>query len=343
MPDLNMPRQVREQIARANEISAAMLTPPSAPPADPATDSPALAAPDQSAPAAQAPATTAAPQVAADKDGQAGDAIFWRNNYLAMRGRLDASAAESRQAITTMTQQLTDMSAELARVKAETPRAAAPAPAPAQVLTDEDRNRFGDGVVDLVQRGAQAEVQRAVAEALAPLRDENKALRDQLAAQGAQVQQVAATAATTAADRFFAALTAARPDWEAVNARQAWIAHMGEVDPRTNVTYQAYVDDAAAKQDVGRMVALLNEFDPPALKPAAAQDTRPALSPTPRSVGAAALPTTRDDAAAPIVTRAEIARFYTDVAAGMYRNRPADKQAFENQINEALKTNRVGA
>lgn len=343
MNDTVFPRQVREQIARANEIGAAMLAEqtPDPAPQPPPTDQVA-AAPAPAAPAAPTPSPDQG--VVSDKQGTTGDAVFWRNNYLAMKGRADANDASSRQAVQALTDQVTALTGEIAKLKQPAAQAPATTPAaPTPWLTDADRNRFGDGVVDLVERGAKAaaipEVQAAIEAAMQPLREENARLAQQMQQHGQAVQQVAVAASASEEDKFFAALDAKRPDWEQINAQQAWLQWLDQRDAMTGVQRQLLVSDAITKRDLHRLLAVIENF----AGPYAATPTQatPDLSPAPRTVGAAVIQTNRDDNA-PLVTRTEIATFYQDSAAGRYRNRPADKQAMETKIADALRTGRVG-
>lgn len=345
MTDTVLPRQVRDQIALAQQIGQAMQAEqnPPAPAPEPGQASAPTPAP---APAAPVPAPAPAPvtDTATDKDGTSGDAVFWRNNYLAMKGRLDSHQDSSRQAVADLTARVTELTSEIAKLKT-TPPAPVAAP-PSAPFMEEARGRFGDGVVDLVQTGAKAAV---LPEVQAMLDAHLKPLKDQLAQQGQVAQHAAAQVAATEEDRFFAALDATRPDWERVNAQQGWIQFMGERDPFSGVERQLLVNDAIAKRDVRRLVAIIDAYAGPYQSPTAPGTNTPAapaapnapdLSPAPRTVGSTVVQTTRDDTA-PLVTRQEIAVFYQDVAAGRYRNRPTEKQAFESKIAEATRTGRI--
>lgn len=337
MTDTVLPRQVRDQIAQAQQISAAMQA------AQIQDSAPAPAPTPEPAPAAPAPATAAppapAPDAATDKDGTSGDAVFWRNNYLAMKGRVDAMQQTSRQAVDDLTARVADLTAEISRLKTAPPVAA---PSPAAPFMEDARTRFGDGVVDLVQTGAKAAV---MPEVQAMLDARLQPLQAELAQAKQTAQAQTALAAQTAEERFFTALDAARPDWEQINAQQGWIAFMGGRDPFSGVERQLLVNDAIAKHDVARLTAILEAYAGP-YKPTPAPATTqqpnvPDLSPAPRTVGSAVLQTTKDDNA-PLVTRQEIAAFYQAVTNGHYRNRPQEKQAFETKLAEATRTGRIG-
>lgn len=340
MTDIVLPQQVRTQIAAANQIAKEMQTPAEPPAAPGPAPAPAPAPEPAPAPAPAGPTASPPPATASTKDGETGDAVYWRNNYLAMKGQVDAQ----RSTLQDLTTKLTELTTELATLKAAKPSPAPAAPAPVQqVFTEEDRNRFGDGVVDLVERGTKATDARI--DALVQERVAAELQKHLQPIQG-QVQAAAATAAQTAEDRFWQALNEARPDWEQLNASQQWLQWLAESDPLTGVQRQALLDDAIQKMSVPRTKAMFDAcFGPmsagsPAPAPAPAPSA-PDLSPAPRTVGTVVVSTNRDDSA-PLVSRTEIATFYNDVAAGRYRNRPDDKRAMEAKIAEATKTGRVG-
>ena len=50
------------------------------------------------------------------------------------------------------------------------------------------------------------------------------------------------------------------PDWEDVNGNQQFLEWLGVTDEMTGVARQAYLDDAANRMDLPRVVAIFNAF-----------------------------------------------------------------------------------
>lgn len=146
--------------------------------------------------------------------------------------------------------------------------------------------------------------------------------------------------------RFYGELSNAVPDWETVNTDERWLQWLAEVDPLSGLPRQAYLDNAAQTLDAGRTVALFKAFkesvglvDKAPAEPKTAAPAKPALSPTPRTVGNAVAPTHREQVTT--VTRAEINDHYrrssTDVH---YRTSEAHK-AMEQRIAQAMHSGQI--
>lgn len=318
-----LPRAVQAQVDRAEELLQSRQAPPAPAPApvEPPAPAPAPVEPPPTPPAPPTPAPNS-------------EAAVWEQRYRSLQGMFNQQQEQNRVNV----QQLADQIAALTQQLAAQAKPPAPAPAPV-AITPQDREAFGDPLVDMVQRGTQAvlpQVQQMIQQAVAPL-------QEQLPKVAQQVQQTAQAAALTAREQFFVSLDAARPDWETINGRADWLAWLGEADPMTGVPRQAILDDAINSQSLQRTLAVFNAFAPaqaptPAPTPAPAA---PPVSPAPRSVGANVVPTSRDEGTAPTITRGEIAKFYADVAQGKYRSRTADQAAMEKRINDAVAAGRV--
>ena len=346
---MNLPKQVQAQAARANEISKQLLgeaapapapapAPVEAPAPAPAQVDAAAPAPD---PAAAAPAPAPAPQapqrdLARAKDGEEGDALYWLNRYRSLNGVVEQVRRDAQTTIGEMATQIAQLSARL------TAQAPAPAPAAPLVGTADDVNTFGQPMVELVQRGAKAllpEVQAQIDAALAPVLARNQQLEGQL-------QQLAGSVSLSAEDMFFKQLDQALPTWEQINETPQWLRWLSERDPLSGAPRQALLNDAIAKHDLQRTLALFRAFGAPAASaapapaPATPNPSVPDLSPAPRTVGAIVTPSLKQEDG-PLISRSEIATFYNNVAAGKYRNDPEAKKAMDQKIATAVQTGRV--
>lgn len=342
---MELPQQLQAQVKRVKEIEAAMTgTAPPAPAPEPAPPAPAPIEPPAPAPAPiEAPAP--APATATSKQGESGDAQFWMHKYSTLQGMYNQLTVDHRQLAQDTARQLGEMASQIATLRAAPP---ATAPAPAGAVTEDDRRVLGDTLVDFVPRAAKAalapEIQAAVEAATAPLKQANAELQQQLQALGGQV-------AAVHEEDFFDKLDRELPGWEDVNRTEPWLRWLGGTDDMTGYPRQALLEDAISKKNLNRVKAMFAAFGftgttsaPTANSPAPAPaPSVPDLSPAPRTVGSQVVPSRRaDEETGPLVTRAEIATFYNEVAQGKYRTRPDAKKAMDEKIALAVRTGRVG-
>lgn len=326
---MNLPKQVRDQIDRANALAQQITG--EQPPAPPPTEAPAPTPVEAPAPAPETPAPAPVVPAPAPVDPRHEDAAYWQQRFRVTEGHLRQVRQESKTAIDELSAKVAELSQALAQ------RSAAPAPAPTPIIGQQDVEVFGEGFVDLAKRGGQAvlpEVERLINERLAPLQQENQALKS-------QVQYLSGKTEISDEQKFFNDLDAARPDWEQINVSTKWLTWLGANDPLTGVPRQALLDDAIAKRSLSRTVALFEAFAGPYQK-AAPAPSAPDLSPSPRTVGANVQTAHRDpNEGTPVVTRDFIAQHYQKVASGAYRNNPDEKKRIDALIADAVSNHRV--
>lgn len=328
----NLPKDVQARVDRAKELEQQLQNSanaggdtgntPTDPPASAPTPTPASPTPPTPAETPAATPAPAAPPAPAASD----EAAKWEQKYRTLQGIINAQQKRFDEAAQQYATQLATLSAQLQQLQ-QTP----PAPKAPEGPSLEDR--FGEDLVGMARQIAQEQVKQAVTEAMRPLQERNAQLEQQLTAVNGKVQVLSEA-------EFFKQLDTVRPDWEQINATERWLTWLGEPDPLTGVVRQNLLDDAISKRSVDRTKALFEAFAGPlqAKKPDAIQE----LSPAPKTVGSAHTPGARaqeqDDG---FVTRQEIAQFYADVVAGLYRNKPEDKKRVEDRINKAVSTGKV--
>jgi len=245
---------------------------------------------------------------------------------------LDRQSRDHRAVVDGMSQKLADAMQQIAQLKI------APAPAPVPLVTADDRQQFGEPLVDFVQRGAKDAVlpgvTQMVQQAVQPLVDRQEQLTQ-------QVQQAEAAALQQAQNAFFARLSSARPDWEQIDEDPQWLQWLDGVEPLSGVQRQVLLDNAVKQMDLGRTKALFDAFRPTAHAPAAPAPTAPPLSGAPATVGSAPRQMSRQPDGPETVSRAEISRFYQDVALGRIKTGSAEFTAGEARINAAVAAGRV--
>jgi hypothetical protein len=143
--------------------------------------------------------------------------------------------------------------------------------------------------------------------------------------------------AVTAEEMFFNRLGAAVPDWETINADAKFLEWLGEVDPMLGQPRQMALNSAQQAMDVARVTAIFKAFKATLPQEAPKRSTSVEKQVSPSSVaGSAPAPTDK-----PVLTEAQIAAFYKDVALGKYRGRDAEVERLERVINQAIAEGRV--
>lgn len=259
----------------------------------------------------------------------------WERRYRAMKGRVDSQ-----------TDQMQQMADEIQRLRVNA-NANAPAPprpeAPARLLTEEEINDYGPEFVDVVRRAA--------AEVATPLYNEIQNLRGQLG----QVQNETANAFLT---RMNATISGLVQGWQELNTHPAFIQWVGLPDIYSGVIRKQLMQDAWNNGDPHRVAAFFRAFlqEEAAVDPRGAgsrggpQPPAPYVAPAP----VAPRPTLETFAAPgraqsgaqspadkPVYTAQDITRFYTEVAAGKWRTREAERAAIDADIIAAQHEGRI--
>ena len=181
---------------------------------------------DTSAPVEDEPTVAPAPAEAED----------FRQRYLTLQGKYNAEVPQLHQQLRDLTQQLADIRKEVVIKKVETP----PEPVKRESLvTDKDREDFGDDLIDMQRR-----IAREVAQDFA----------DQVAAQQATIdnlrQQVTDTGSQVGAMNFSQRLNTLVPGFDILDRDEKWHEWLNEFDPilrgpRLNAAMEAYNNEDA--------------------------------------------------------------------------------------------------
>lgn len=257
----------------------------------------------------------------------------WRRRYLAMKGRVDQQ-----------TDQMHQMGEQIQRLQVQT-NANAPAPqrqeAPPQLLTDAEIEEYGPEFVDVVKRAA--------AEVATPLYNEIQHLRGQMG----QVQTETANAFMT---RMNATIGGLVPQWQSINQHPAFIQWVGLPEVYSGVIRQKLMQEAWNNGDAQRVAAFFRAFlaEEAAVDPRGAGQggpQRPAAYVSPPAPVRPTLETfaapgraqsgAQQPADRPVYTAQDITRFYTDVAAGKWRTRDAERAAIDADIIAAQHEGRI--
>lgn len=335
-PDVKLPKGVREAAARADELFNTYRDQPvEAAPQDvtsqgnPELDAASLANDNQPVQTAQPAAQEPAPGAEDDQS--------WEHKYKSIHGRY----VRSQEQIRSMSEQIASLQNVIATLQAA-PAPAAPAPTlPTEsLITPEEMNDYGEDLLKVVGKKAREEM----APVISAYQAEIESLKKQLNGVSGFVQQ-------DAHSKMLADIDAKLPNWREINTNQEFLGWLSLPDPYSGAIRHDMLKAAYAQGNASRVVAFFNGFlaEEAAVAPANAEpDTTETttvqkvplqnLAAPGRAKTAASTPAPAEK---PIFTRAQIAAFYADVAAGKYRGKDADKNKAEAAIFAAQREGRI--
>lgn len=323
-PNVKMPAAVLAAANRATDIHKQAYSPEPANPPEP-TDEPnpeETPVQEQAVEQPKDPAQEAAPPVTSESNKP----IDWEHRFNSMKGRYD----QAQRALQAQNERISQLEATIASMQAP------PAPENRQrLLTPEDEETYGSEFIDVVRRAAREEANAEI-----------DALQQKIQNLQAQLQGVNGYVTQDARSRLFSALDASISNWQEVNQNPEFHSWLALPDPYSGVIRQELLNAAFERNDSPRVLAFFNGFlaQEAAVDPAKGGPDKNTATPTPAKVPLAAFaaPGRAKTAAGmsppaekPTFTRAEITRFYTDVAAGRYAGKQEERLRLERQIHEA--------
>lgn len=207
------------------------------------------------------------------------------------------------------------------------------------LITPQELTEYGSEFLDVVGRKA-----REIAAA------ETAELRQQVSNLTKSLSATAQVTTAQARDTMFAHLDANLPNWRDINVDQNFLSWLRLPDAFSGAIRHDLLKDAFDQNNTARVQAFFQGFlaEEAAVAPANnAPPARPGAAPAKTPLESFAAPGRAKSAAAqvpvekPIITRAQIAAFYADVAAGKYRGREAEKDANEAAIFSATNEGRL--
>lgn len=214
----------------------------------------------------------------------------------------------------------------------------APAPAElraASLITPQEVADYGEEFLDVIGKKARESTLADIA-----------ALKQQIETLSRGVQATAQVTTEQAKDAMLRTLDEKLPEWRALNNDQNFISWLRLPDTYSGAIRQELLTSAYGQNNAARVLAFFNGF----LSEEAAVSPASPPAPTPNGkvpLETLAAPSRARSAAAnapaekPIITRAQIANFYTEVAAGKYRGRDEEKAQNEAAIFSANQEGRI--
>lgn len=308
-----IPRSVQEQADRAEALRLQIQEgklPAAAPVAPPAPTPPAPpAVADTPAPA---PAPTAAPPASAPADPKAED------RYRVLQGKYNAEVPR----LSSERDQALRQAEEYKRQADELRKQLEAAPKP-KLVTPEEVEQFGDGMVDMVRRAA---------------REELSAEQVRLAKLEAEIADLRSGVSTSRQLGFLETLTRDHADWPEINKDPAFHVWLAESDPLSGYSRQQLLDAAQDSQDGKRASAIFAAFK--RARDSWTAESQSALSELAVPGNTAAATATPDTSTqGRIWMRKEVSDFYDAVRRRQYSAEQA--QAIEAEIQRAIIEGRI--
>lgn len=226
---MGMPKQVEQQLKEIEEMERQLQPTPE----EPAEDTAQAEAPVQESEAPIAESTPVPPAEISD----------WEQRYRTLAGKYDAEVPR-------LHAQVKELSGQLQSLLQRAEQTAAPEPSvSSQLVTDQDREAFGEDLIDLQRRVAQ-EVASKYAKQFDAYESKMAALEQRLSQTGSQVGEM------TFEQRLYRVV----PDFEQVNNDPKWVAWLDEVDPILRAPRRVIAQRAYEQGDVEGVAHYVNLF-----------------------------------------------------------------------------------
>jgi hypothetical protein len=265
----------------------------------------------------------------------------WQHKYKTLQGMFNAQVGK-------LQQELRQAREEAERLKtAPVPQSPPPAqPTQAFVaekyVTDKDEADFGADTIDLIRRAAREEFAGQLAAERDRVANLEAALRTLQTDVIPKVEKVASTQQITVEQAFWRDLSAAVPEWQAINDDPDFHQWLLEVDPLTGASRQDYLESAQSQFDVNRVSKFFTTWKANAAPAKVEPPKKPASTELEKMIapgrGRGGDPPTQEKKT---YTRDEIAKFYDDVRSGKFSGREQEKSQIERDIFLASQEGRV--
>ena len=196
------------------------------------------------------PIVETAPVAAAEAtDPRESDPAYWKQRFKVTEGVLKAERERAQQQVASHRQQVSDLQEQIRTLQAS-PTAPTEAIDLSAYFTPEQIEAYGEEqcmvVATAADKAAKAQAQKAIDAAVAPLRQRQT--------------QDDEDAATRARNTFIHDLTAALPDWQEIDATDAWKAWLAQIDDSTGFQRQEVLTRHNTANNVAGVVKVFKNF-----------------------------------------------------------------------------------
>ena len=246
----------------------------------------------EAAPVAETPPTE---QV----DPRESDPAYWKQRFKVTEGVLKAERERAQAQVASHRQQVSELQEQIRALQATAP-AAQDAIDLSAYFTPEQIEAYGEEqcmvVATAADKAAKAQAQKAIDAAVAPLRQRQT--------------QEDEDAATRARNTFIHDLTAALPDWQEIDATDAWKAWLAQIDDSTGFQRQEVLTRHNHANNVAGVVRVFKNF----LKDTKKEPPQPPVAPHGTGANATSAGATAQPAVAFNPTPAQIKDYYSRAA-----------------------------
>jgi len=238
-----IPRKVKEAAERAEALHKQVYeTKPDGEPQPTPVENPDPAPtgdPDPTAQAITPPAPDAAATPPIEQPDQQKKDDQWEQRYKVIEGKYRAEVPRLNADNRELKQQLESLKNEIEQLKSRG------AESGKSLISAEDREKYGDDLLDVIKRAAQEQV---------------AAKDSEIAELKRQLESVTTTTAKTAEVSFFDQLGALVPDWVTINGDDQFLKWLDEYDEFTGRTRQDLLSDAEQARDAHRVARFFTSW-----------------------------------------------------------------------------------
>jgi len=337
-PNVKIPAAVRAAAARSEEMynqfrdGGPVETPTDVTPqGNPDLEAASLA---QSAPAQTQPTEQPVQQPAETTPPADGES--WEHKYKSMHGRF----VRSQDQIKTLSEQVSQLQSVIATMQtAPAQQVQIPELEAENLITPEEAADYGEDFLKVVGKRAREEMAPVI-----------KGYQAKIAELEQKLNGVSGAVQQTSQEKLLTKLDEGLPTWRELNSNSEFLDWLRLPDPYSGAIRHDMLKAAYAQGNAHRVLAFFNGFlAEEAVVAPAGQEPDPQVTKVPKvplaNLAAPGRAKTAASASAPaekpIITRAQIATFYADLAAGKYRGRDAEKNKAEAMIFEAQRDGRI--
>ena len=336
-----LPEQIQKQIEAAAELEKAVYTEtpagdPPAPPAPPAAETPELPAPPAPKPAP--------PPAANDEDGT------WEQRFKVLKGKYDAEVPrlhaqlrDNDATVAEMAQRMEQLQRQMQQITSVPDVTGDFSAAASGVeINDNEREEYGDELLDIVGRRALQVLLPQIAKVDAKIEE----LRRSLVGVSHEVT-------LSAHDKFLQGLDSAHNSWRTLNVDEGFKGWLAQPDPLSGILRKDLLADAVNAHSVERAVNFFRAYEsehgvqpkpkPPAPAPRERQpetDLAAFAAPGRGTPGSAPAPSNQ---LPDVWSKRDIQAFYREVNKGGYQGREAEVERIERSITAAAAAGRITA
>jgi hypothetical protein len=258
----------------------------------------------------------------------------WEHKYKSVHGRF----LRSQEQIRDMADQIQNLQNVIATMQAAPSTSEVPSFKVERLITEDEARDYGEDFLKVVGKKAKEELGPIIKQYESQIEDLKR-----------QVTGVTGVVKQDSQNKLIGTLDTQLPKWRELNTNEEFLDWLRLPDPFSGAIRHDMLKAAYAQGNASRVLAFFNGFlaEEAATSPAGGEPTTGTRVPKVPLETLAAPGRAKSAASAsgpaekPIFTRAQIAAFYADVAAGRYRGKDADKARLEGQIFDAQREGRI--